>query len=210
MTSPALHGPISERRLAARFLALLAVAAAPAFGQSPVEAPDDMIKRVSVDVLAAVKTDSGVKSGDVGSVQKLVDAKILPATNFEYMTSAAVGRSWSKAAPDQQKQLIEGFKDLLVKTYSGALASAGEARVTVRPSKAADNATDTVVRTTVTQSSGDPIQLDYRLGREADGWKIHDVNVVGVWLVENYRTQFQQEITANGIDGLIKTLNSKR
>lgn len=173
-------------------------------------APDALIKEVSTDVLDAVKADKSIKSGDIKKVIALVDQKVLPYVNFQRMTASAVGRYWKQATPDQQSRLQNEFKLLLVRTYSGALAQvSSEQTVELKPMRSTPTDAEVVVRTEI-RGKGDPIQLDYRLGREADGWKIHDVNVVGVWLVENYRTQFQQEITANGIDGLIKTLNSKR
>jgi phospholipid transport system substrate-binding protein len=195
------------RLFATACLALLTSVAA---AQSATESPDEMIKRVSNDVLKQVQSNQSIKDGNVAEMQKLVDQKILPYTDFDRMTASAVGRSWSKATPEQQKQLVDGFKTLLIKTYSGAMSSTSDAKLVFRPTKVDANATDAVVRSQVLQSGSDPIQLDYRVNKTDGGWKINDVNVVGVWLVENYRTQFQSEITNNGIDGLIASLNAKR
>ena len=170
------------------------------------KAPDALIKEVSTDVLDAVKADKSIKQGDVQKVIALVDAKVMPYVNFQRMTSSAVGRYWRQATPDQQKRLQEEFKVLLVRTYSGALAQVQDQTVEIKPMRGAAADKEVVVRTEI-RGRGDPVQLDYRLEQAAAGsWKIYDVNVLGVWLVENYRNSFSQEIGANGIDGLIAKL----
>jgi phospholipid transport system substrate-binding protein len=169
------------------------------------EAPDALIKRVSADVLDNIKTDKAVKAGDLTRVLTLVDSKIMPNVNFTRMTASAVGRNWRQATPEQQKKLQDEFKILLIRTYSGALAQVSDQSVNVKPLRAAPEDTEVVVRTEVL-GRGDPIQLDYRMEKTATGWKIYDLNVLGVWLVETYRTQFAQEISAKGVDGLIASL----
>jgi len=146
-----------------------------------------------------------MQAGDMQKVMALVDTKIMPNVNFERMTASAVGRFWRQATPEQQKQLQTEFKTLLVRTYSGALSQVKDQSLSFRPLRAAPTDTEVVVRSEV-RGRGDPVQLDYRLEKADSGWKIYDLNVMGVWLVETYRTQFSQEITANGIDGLIASL----
>ena len=169
------------------------------------QAPDALIKSVSTDVIDTVKSDPSFKAGDINKVIALVDAKVMPYVDFQRMTSSAVGRYWRQATPEQQKRLQDEFKLLLVRTYSGALAQVKDQTVSLKPMRAAADANEVVVRTEV-RGKGDPIQLDYRLEKAEQGWKIYDVNVMGVWLVENYRNSFAQEIGANGIDGLIAKL----
>jgi phospholipid transport system substrate-binding protein len=184
--------------------AVLTVAGVGAHAQA--KAPEALIKEVSTDVLEAVKADKTIRAGDLRKVIALVDQKVLPYVNFERMTSSAVGRYWRQATPDQQKRLQDEFKLLLVRTYSGALSQVSpEQKVELKPMRAAPTDNEVVVRTEI-RGKGDPIQLDYRLEKAADSWKIYDVNVLGVWLVENYRNSFAQEIGANGIDGLIAKL----
>ena len=167
------------------------------------KAPDALIKEVSTDVLDAVKADKTIQSGDVRKVSALVDQKVLPYVDFQRMTASAVGRYWRQATPDQQKRLQDEFKLLLVRTYSGALAQvSSEQTVELKPMRSTPTDPEVVVRTEI-RGKGDPIQLDYRLAKAGSSWKIYDVNVLGVWLVENYRNSFAQEIGANGIDGLI-------
>jgi phospholipid transport system substrate-binding protein len=168
-------------------------------------APDALIKQVSTDVLDAVKADKSIQAGDVQKVVALVDVKVMPHINFQRMTASAVGRHWRQATPEQQKRLQEEFKTLLVRTYSGALAQVKDQTVALKPMRSTPQDTEVVVRTEV-RGKGDPVQLDYRLEKSGDAWKIYDVNVLGVWLVENYRNSFSQEITASGIDGLIAKL----
>ena len=184
--------------------AVLAVAATGAHAQA--KAPDALIKEVSTDVLEAVKADKTIRAGDIRKVIALVDQKVMPYVNFQRMTSQAVGRYWRQASPEQQKRLQDEFKLLLVRTYSGALSQvSAEQTVELKPMRSQPTDNEVVVRTEI-RGKGDPIQLDYRLEKAGDAWKIYDVNVMGVWLVENYRNSFAQEIGANGIDGLIAKL----
>jgi phospholipid transport system substrate-binding protein len=169
------------------------------------EAPDEMIRRLSVDVLSTIKADKDVQSGDVRKIIAFVDSKIMPNVNFLRMTASAVGRSWRQATPEQQKRLQDEFKNLLVRTYAGALSQLQDQTISVKPLRAQAGDTEVIVRTEIL-GRGDPIQLDYRMEKTAGVWKIYDLNVLGVWLVETYRTQFAQEISARGMDGLIATL----
>jgi phospholipid transport system substrate-binding protein len=169
------------------------------------EGPDQLIKRLSTEVLDTIKTDKDVQSGDVRKIVTFVDTKVMPHVNFTRMTASAVGRNWRQATPEQQKRLQDEFKTMLVRTYSGALSQVKDQTVSVKPLRAAATDTEVIVRTEVV-GRGEPIQLDYRMEKGTAGWRIYDLNVLGVWLVETYRTQFAQEITANGIDGLIAAL----
>lgn len=174
-------------------------------GHAADEAPDVLVKRISGEVMAAVQADPAIQAGDVNRIVALVDTKIMPNVNFSRMTSSAVGRFWRQATPEQKVQLQQEFKTLLVRTYSGALGAVKDQTVSYRPMRAAPEDKEVVVRSEV-RGRGESIQLDYRLEKTADGWKIYDLNVLGVWLVETYRSQFAQEINAKGIDGLIATL----
>ncbi len=172
------------------------------------ETPDALIRRLSVDVLNTVRADKAIQAGDIDKVIALVDKIVMPNVNFRRMTAAAVGPGWRQATPEQQKRLQDEFKVLLVRTYAGALAQVSDQTVRIKPMRAAADDKDVLVRTEIV-GKGDPIQLDYRLEKtpgEGAGWKIYNLNVLGVWLVETYRSQFAQEINAKGIDGLIDTL----
>ncbi|WP_338818977.1 ABC transporter substrate-binding protein [Acidovorax temperans] len=172
------------------------------------ETPDALIRRLSVDVLNTVRADKAIQAGDIDKVIALVDKTVMPNVNFRRMTAAAVGPGWRQATPEQQKRLQDEFKILLVRTYAGALAQVSDQTVRIKPLRAAADDKDVLVRTEIV-GKGDPIQLDYRLEKtpgEGAGWKIYNLNVLGVWLVETYRSQFAQEINAKGIDGLIDTL----
>ncbi len=190
-------------RLAATSLVSLGLLQSPALAE--VQTPDALVKQVSTEVIDSVKTDKAIQAGDLKKIMALVDAKVLPHVNFQRMTASAVGRYWRQASPEQQQKLQAEFKTLLVRTYSGALTQVRDQVVELRPLRSKPEDTEVVVRTEV-KGRGDAIQLDYRLEKTADGWKIYDVNVLGVWLVENYRNSFAQEISANGIDGLIAKL----
>ncbi|MDP9046226.1 MAG: ABC transporter substrate-binding protein [Pseudomonadota bacterium] len=177
-------------------------------GAQDAKTPEALITQVSTDVLQSVKADTSIKQGDVQKVMALVDTKVMPYVDFERMTASAVGRYWRQATPEQQKNLQEQFKLLLVRTYSGALAQVQDQTVELKPSRNAPGDKEVVVRTEV-KGRGDPVQLDYRLEQTAAGWKVYDINVLGVWLVENYRNTFSQEISNGGIDGLIAKLAAR-
>ena len=168
-------------------------------------APDALIKQVSTEVIDTVKGDKAIQAGDVGKIIALVDAKVMPHVNFQRMTSSAVGRFWREATPAQQKRLQEEFKTLLVRTYAGALTQVKDQTVQMKPLRAAPEDSEVVVRTEV-KGKGEAIQLEYRLEKDGATWKIYDVNVLGVWLVQQYRSSFATEIGSAGIDGLIAKL----
>ena len=189
-----------------KLLCSLALAAGFAAGaHAEALTPDALIKNVSTDVIESVKADKAIQGGDVKKINDLVDAKVMPHVDFQRMTSSAVGRSWRTATPDQQKRLLEEFKILLVRTYAGALTQVKDQTVQLKPMRSTPADTEVVVRTEV-KGKGDPIQLDYRLAKTGEEWKIYDVNVLGVWLVDQYRSDFATVVNASGVDGLIAKL----
>lgn len=198
---------LSASALSLSAMAQATTGAAPAAAAAPAAqgTPDAFIKALSTDILTAIRNDKTLAAGDVRKVVSLVDTKILPNVNFQRMTAAAVGRNWRQATPDQQKRLQEEFKNLLVYTYAGAVSQIRDQSVEVKPLRARPEDTDVVVRTLV-RGKGEPIQIDYRLEKAGDGWKIYDVNVLGAWLVQTYQSTFAQEVSASGIDGLITKL----
>lgn len=173
------------------------------------EAPDALIKRLSQEVVEAVRADKDIQAGNQKKILELVEAKILPHVDFQRMTSLASGRYWREATPEQQKRLIDEFRSLLIYTYSGAIAQIRDQKMEFRPFRADPADTEVEVRSQVVQPRGEPIQLNYRLEKLPGGWKIYDMNVLGAWLVESYKGSFASEIGKNGIDGLIKVLSDK-
>ena len=175
------------------------------------ESPDALVKRISTEVLDTIKSDRGIQAGDMAKVIALVENKIIPHVNFERMTASSVGPGWRQATPEQRKRLQEEFKTLLVRTYAGALTQVTDQVIVVKPMRAAPDDKEVIARTEV-KGRGDPIQLDYRLEKTAGqgaGWKIYNFNVLGVWMVETYKSQFVAEINAKGIDGLITSLTER-
>ena len=196
---------------------LLAASCTASFAQTTTasataETPDALVKRLATEITDAVKADKGLAAGDTAKVATLIDTKIIPFVNFQRMTASSVGPAWRSATPEQQKRLQEEFKTLLIRTYAGAVKEIKDQTVVVKPLRLAADDTTVIVRSEV-RGKGDPIQLDYRVGKVTDAsgtvWKIYDINVLSVWLVETYRGQFAQEVNANGIDGLIKSLAEK-
>jgi len=206
-----------KRRAFGRFaLAALLVAGTTLSSMRPAlaadETPDQFVKRISTDVLETIKNDKSIKSGDIAKIMQLVDTKIMPNVNFQRMTAAAVGPAWRTATPEQQQRLEHEFETLLVRTYAGALNQVSDQTVNIKPFRGSPTDQEVLVRTEISGGSGDPVQLDYRLEKSpgaAGGWKIYNINVLGVWLVETYRTQFAQQINAKGIDGLIDVLAAR-
>jgi phospholipid transport system substrate-binding protein len=196
------------------FIQLIAAAAATAaFSTSVIaapaasaEAPDVLVKRISAEVIDSVKADKDIQGGNRAKIMELVNSKILPYVDAEKMTQQAAGRHWRSATPEQQKRLTAEFRTLLVYTYSGALSTIKNETVEFKPMRAAAADTDVEVRSQVNVSRGEPITLNYRLSKGDQGWKIYDVNVLGAWLVETYKSTFNSEISKGGIDGLIKRL----
>ena len=175
------------------------------------EAPDAFVKRITNETLDAVRTDKSLKAGDINKIMQLVDTKLMQYVNFRRMTALATGPGWRKATPEQQDRLQAEFKLLLIRTYSGALTQISDQTIEVKPLRGASDDKNLVVQTEV-KGKGDPIQLDYRLEKtpgDGAGWKIFDLNVMGIWLVENYRSQFSKEINTGGMDGLIKSLSER-
>jgi phospholipid transport system substrate-binding protein len=174
-------------------------------------AADAFVKQLSDEVVDTIKSDKSFQASNMVKLTALVDAKVMPHVNFRRITASAVGPGWLKATPEQQKQLQEEFKALLLRTYAGALSQITDQTIVVKPLRASPQDTEIVVRTEV-RGKGEPIQLDYRLEKTpgvGSGWKIYNLNVMGVWLMETFRSQFAQEINAKGIDGLIATLKSR-
>jgi phospholipid transport system substrate-binding protein len=184
---------------------LLALVAAGAMAQ---EAPDALVKRVSQEVLTIIKSDPKVQAGDQARIREVVETKLLPYFDFERITALAMGRNWRQATPEQQKQLVEQFRQLLVRTYSGALTQYRDQTMDYKPLRADPNATDVTVRTEVVRQGQAPVPIDYSMAK-GSGWKVYDVIVGGVSLVTNYRDEFNEQIKSGGVDGLIKTLQAK-
>jgi phospholipid transport system substrate-binding protein len=181
------------------------VMAAPAYAQV---APEVLVRQISTEVIEAAKTDKAVQAGDLSRIVALVDTKVMPSVNFEVATRSAVGVKWREATPDQRGKLQTEFKLMLLRLYSGALAQLKDQRVEITKTLPVTGSTQIVVQSEV-RGGGEPIKLDYRLDKFGDAWKIIDVNVGGIWLVQNYRAQFAGELAKGGIDGLINTLVEK-
>jgi phospholipid transport system substrate-binding protein len=171
--------------------------------------PNKFMEDLSSKVIEKIKGDKQIQDGDLKRISNLVDTTLMPHVNFERMTALSVGRAWREATPEQKKQLMSEFRILLLRTYSNAFTAVRDQSVRMKPFRGDASASEVIVRSEIVQPRGEPIQLDYRLEKADKGWKIYDVNVLGVWLVQTYRNQFAQEISAGGIDGLIKSLAEK-
>lgn len=183
---------------------------APTVAAAAAQSPDQLINRLSNELLDAVRADKSIQAGDTKKVLAIVDERVVPYVSFQRMTSSAVGRYWRQATPEQQASLENEFKTLLMRTYAGALSQVKDQTVAIKPSRNLPEDEEQIVRTEVRGGGGDPVQLDYRVEKSPTvGWKIYDVNVLGVWLVENYRNSFAQEISKGGIDGLIAKLSER-
>lgn len=182
--------------------ALLLIAS---FAAGAETAPDQLVRQASTEVLDIVKADKAIQAGDIPRILALVDAKVMPHVNFEVMTRSAVGPQWRSASAEQRTRLLSEFKTLLVRVYSGALTQVQDQTVEITRTQPVPGSSQVVVQSEV-RSKGEPIRLDYRLDRFGDAWKIIDVNVGGIWLVQSYRSQFSPVLSSAGIDGLIAKL----
>ena len=200
-------------------IALSLVTATASFAQAPQEkvtasananmnTPDGLVKFVVEDVMNTIKSDKAIQSGDLRKINSLVDQKILPYSDFQKTTRLAMGRNWPKATPAQQALITQEFKTLLIRIYGGALAQVKDQKIQYKPFRASADDTDVIVRTVVV-GKGEPIQLDYRLEKTGNAWRVYDINILGAWLVESYRNQFNDQVSKGGIDGLIQFLQQR-
>jgi len=188
----------------------LAVATGAHAAPDPNGPPDAFVQTAANEALTVLKSDNSLKSGDLRAVNAAVDKYILPYVNFTKTTRLAAGRYWREANADQQKRLADAFRGTLVRTYSGALSNVDQnTEIRMLPFRGDASANDVVVSSTVSRSAGAPVRVDYRLEKTPQGWKIYDINVEDIWLIQNYRNQFAQEIQRSGIEGLIKALNQR-
>ncbi|WP_341668477.1 MlaC/ttg2D family ABC transporter substrate-binding protein [Alcaligenes sp. SDU_A2] len=213
---PAAGGTALQSRMFTWLLAVCAVLAlclhtvAQAQSVDPKAAPNAFVQAVGDKALQVVKDSNAIRNGDRSAIMHAVDQYILPYVNLEKTTRLAAGRYWRQASPEQRQQLTDAFKGTLVRTYSGALSRVDDKTLlNMLPFRGDANADDVVVRSSLTQANGAPVGVDYRLEKTSDGWKIYDLNVEGIWLIQNYRNQFSQQIEQTGIDGLIQALNKQ-
>lgn len=177
--------------------------------QTDIEAPNVLIERLSGEVMDLLKTDQLLRSGNVERITEVVNQKIMPHVNFTRMVALAVGPTWREATPDQKHQLQHEFQTLLIHTYSGALDQVtNNMSILMRPFRAAATDTDVTVNSEF-RGQGTPVEISYRMRREEQGWKVYNINVAGVWMVESYRSQFQPQLQSGGIDGLIQALRNR-
>ncbi|NBX61396.1 MAG: ABC transporter substrate-binding protein [Betaproteobacteria bacterium] len=199
-------------RLFKQWLAILALTLGLSGLATAQQAPDEFMQQLTNELLDMVRKDPALKAGDLQKIGAVLDTKLKPYINFQRMTAAAVGPAWRQATPEQQKRLQEEFKLLLMRSYSGALSQVKDnSSIVVKPLRQGTNDNEMVVRSEI-RGGAEPIPIDYRLEKTADsdsGWRIYNFNILGIWLVDNYRTQFSQEINAKGIDGLIATLSER-
>jgi phospholipid transport system substrate-binding protein len=200
------------RTVVSRIIALFLLALPLAFVASPLraqEAPDALVKRIAEETLAAIRADRDLQSGNPAKVKQLIEAKLVPHFDTNRMTALAMGRNWRAATPEQQKELTEQFKTLLIRTYSNALTNYRDNTMTYKPLRMNPGDTEVIVRTEISRSGAAPVQIDYSLEKTPEGWKAYDVVVAGVSLVTNYRDEFNDIVKSSGVDGLIKTLTEK-
>ena len=188
-----------------RILAIFALILAP-LAAAAQEAPDALVKRTTDEVLAIIKADKDLQSGNISKVVQLAEQKVLPHFDFERMTRLAVGRNWNQATPEQKQALTKEFRTMLVRTYSSSLSQYRNQTIEVKPAKVGAGDKEATVRTAVIQQGGPPIPIDYAMEKMDSGWKVYDVIIDGASLVTTYRGSFNDQIAKGGIDGLVKTL----
>ena len=198
-----------RRQVLATGAALALLASWPLRAQVLVATPDGLIRGMSEDLLRLIKADRRLIEGDLDRLNAVVDERVMPSVDFSRMTALTVGIHWRRATPEQQQKLMAAFRELLLLTYADALRNVQNAAVDVKPGRYPPEAEEVIVRTQVLRTGKEPIQLDYRLSKTGQGWKIYDFNVLGLWMVDHYRNQFGQLVTARGLDGLVTALEQK-
>ena len=191
-----------------RILATLLAALIPAIAAAQ-ETPDALVKRTADEILAIIKADKDIQSGNSAKVVELAEQKVLPHFDFERMTRLAVGRNWSQANDEQKQSLVKEFRTLLVRTYSSSLSQYRNQTIEVKPTKVAPADKEATVRSAVIQQGGPPIPIDYTMEKADSGWKVYDVVIDGASLVTTYRGTFNDQVQKGGIDGLVKTLQER-
>ena len=191
-----------------RILAVIALILAPLVAAAQ-EAPDALVKRTTDEVLAIIKSDKDLQSGNISKVVQLAEQKVLPHFDFERMTRLAVGRNWNQATAEQKQALTKEFRTMLVRTYSSSLSQYRNQTIEVKPAKIGAGDKEATVRTAVIQQGGPPIPIDYAMEKMDSGWKVYDVIIDGASLVTTYRGTFNDQVQKGGIDGLLKTLQDR-
>jgi phospholipid transport system substrate-binding protein len=187
-------------------LLLLALAAPVALAQ---EAPDALVKRIAEETLTTIRADKELQTGNPAKVKALIETKLVPHFDTARMTALAMGRNWRSASPEQQQELTEQFKTLLIRTYSNALTNYRDNTMNYKPLRMNPGDNEVIVRTEVTRPGQAPVQIDYSMEKGPEGWKAYDVVVAGVSLVTNYRDEFNDTVRSSGVDGLVKALQAK-
>ena len=171
--------------------------------------PDTLVDNTAQEVLTIIRRDKDIQSGNKAKMLDLVETKILPHFNFMRMTRLAMGKNWRKAAPHQQREIVDQFRTLLVRTYYKALSVFSDHTIKVTPLKDIGGSTNVTVKTQVIQSHGQPVPINYSMEKTSNGWKVYDIIVEGVSLIINYRGSFNSQIRRGGVEGLLKTLAEK-
>ncbi len=189
-------------------LILSAFFVAPALAQEL--SPEQLVQKITGDVLAAVKGDQQLAAGDKQKAMKLAEEKVLPYVDFEYATRLAVGRAWRQASPEQKSRLVNEFRNMLVRTYSNSIQAYEGQTLKVLPSRGkSDTADEATVRTQFVRAGGQPLPIDFAMHKAGNDWKVYDITVEGVSLVLTYRSEFDAIVKQQGIDGLIQALSQK-
>jgi phospholipid transport system substrate-binding protein len=171
--------------------------------------PEELVRKVTQDVLDAIRSDKQLAAGDKQKALQLAEEKVLPHIDFEEATRLAVGRAWAQATPEQRKKLVEEFRRMLVRTYSNAISAYEGQTMQVLPVRMKPGDTEVTVHNRYIRAGGQPLPVDYQMHKTAEGWKIYDITVEGVSLVLTYRSEFDAIVKQQGIDGLIKRLEEK-
>ena len=188
------------------FLCVLSFASANVFANI---GPDELVRKTADDVISTIKQDKDIQAGDTSKIYKLAEEKILPNFDFERISRLVLGKAWRQATDKQKTEFKYEFKNLLLRTYAVALSKYKDQKIEYKPLRMKPTDEIVTVKTEIIQSGGQPIDVDYALAKQDDGWLVIDIIIEGVSLVTNYRSQFASEIKKNGMDSLIIELAKK-
>ena len=171
--------------------------------------PQELIQDVAQKTIDRLNAEKELIDKEPDRLYGLINEFILPHFDFERMSKWVLGKYWRRASKQEQQRFIEEFRTLLVRTYATSLSDYAQQTITYSPFRGDLASGDVTVKSEVEQPGSFPVPINYRLYKTENGWKVYDVTIDDISLISNYRTSFAKEISAVGIDGLIKQMAEK-
>ncbi len=199
-----------NKRIWAPMLALLMIlSATAAHSANAADDPTTIVRETTDKVLDRVRADKEALEADTGRMYDLVSELIFPHFDFPIMSQFVLGEHWSEADEASRTGFIEQFRKLLVRTYATALLQFSNQEITYPPVEQSGRASFARVMQDIAQPGSSPLSVLYRLHNKSGEWKVYDVSISGVSLIQTYKANFDSKVKKDGLDGLIASLDSK-